>query len=354
MKWKQTIMGAISSVLLVGMLLSGCSASEEKSGSKENAAKTADKTITLTLGCYSTIKDEIEEIIPIFQKQWKEKTGQTVQFHESYQGSGAQALNVINGFEADIVALSLEGDIQKIVKSGLITHDWKKAPYKGVVTKSIVALGVREGNPKHINDWSDLTKKGVQVLFPDPKTSGGAKWDINAIYGAGLKISEETKGQKDEVAAKNLLRSIYQNVASLDKSGEESMSTFDKGVGDVIVTYENELLSRIQQGQHYEIVIPRYTTAIENPVALVDKYVDQHGTRKVAEAFLQFLFSKEAQEIFVKHGFRPVEPSVAEQYKGKYKEPEGLFTTDYLGGWEKVNETIYGPGGVWEQVVSGR
>ncbi|NEY21627.1 sulfate ABC transporter substrate-binding protein [Bacillus ginsengihumi] len=339
--------------LLLALVLSGCSSSSKSSTNQGSDNQKNKKTVTLTIGGYSTIKDEFEAIFPLFQKEWKKKTGQTVVFKESYQGSGSQALNITNGFEADIAALSLEGDIDKIVKAGLITHNWKSAPHGGIITKSIVAFGVRNGNPKKIHDWADLTKKGVQVLLPDPKTSGGARWDVNAIYGAGLKSSEEKTGKKDPEQAKKLLSKVYKNVKSLDKSGEESMSTFDKGNGDVIITYENELIDRIKSGKNYEEVIPKYTTSIENPAAVVDKYVDKHGTRKVAEAFLKFLWSPQAQKIFAESGFRPVDSQIAKKYADKYTQPAGLFTTSYLGGWNKVGTKLYGDGGIWDQVVAG-
>lgn len=341
--------------LLATAALSGCSSSSKpsNSGSTSNSNTKSNKTVTLTIGGYSTIKDEFEAIFPLFQKEWKKKTGETVEFKESYQGSGAQALNITNGFEADIAALSLEGDINKIQKAGLITHDWKSAPHAGIITKSIAVFGVRDGNPKSIKDWSDLTKPGVQVLIPNPKTSGGARWDVNAIYGAGLKISEEKTGKQDPAQAKELLTKVYKNVKSLDKSGEESMSTFDKGTGDVIITYENELFDRIKSGQKYQEIIPKYTTSIENPAAVVDKYVDKHGTRKVAEAFLNFLWTPEAQKVFAESGFRSVDSDVAKTYADKFTVPAGLFDTNYLGGWDKVGKTLYNDGGIWDQVVAG-
>jgi sulfate/thiosulfate-binding protein len=338
--------------LLITGLLSGCSTSGTASSATTNSSNKGG-TVTLTIGGYSTIKEEFEAIFPLFQKEWKAKTGQTVVFKESYQGSGAQARNISNGFEADITALSLEGDIDKIVQAGLITHDWKKAPHGGMITSSIAAYGVREGNPKGIKDWPDLTKPGVEVLIPNPKTSGGAKWDVNAIYGGGLKISEES-GKKNPDQAKDLLSKIYKNVKSLDKSGEESMATFDKGVGDVIITYENELIDRVKSGKKYEVVVPKYTTAIENPAAVVDKYVDKHGTREVAEAFLNFLWTPEAQKIFAESGFRSVDPDVAKAYANQYNQPAGLFDTSYLGGWEKVDKDLYGNGAIWDQVVAGK
>lgn len=341
-------------ILLMTGLLSACSSSNKtNSSATANTSGSKSNTVTLTIGGYSTIKDQFEAIFPLFQKEWKQKTGQTVVFKESYQGSGAQAQNIINGFEADIAVLSLDGDINKIQKAGLITHNWKSNPYKGEITKSIAVFGVRDGNPKGIKDWTDLTKPGVQVLLPDPATSGGAKWDVNAIYGAGLKIAQEKTGKQDPAQAKQLLSQIYKNVKTLGKSGEESMSTFDNGVGDVIITYGNVLLARIQAGKKYEEVIPKNTTLIENPAAIVDKYVDQHGTRKVAEAFLNFLWSPEAQKVLAENGFRPVNPTVEKEFANKYKTPAGLFDINYLGGWNKVNQDIYGNGGIWDQVVAG-
>ncbi|GAA4707394.1 sulfate ABC transporter substrate-binding protein [Brevibacillus fulvus] len=340
--------------LLFTAVLSGCSFTEASPDSTpaSDASSRSAETVSLTIGGYSTIKEEFEAIFPLFQKQWKEKTGQTVEFKQSYQASGAQAQNIINGFEADIAALSLEGDIDKIAKAGLITHEWKEAPHGGMITGSIVALGVRAGNPKAIEDWADLTKPGIEVLLPNPKTSGGAKWDVNAIYGAGLKQSAEA-GQPDPAAAKKMLSRIYQNVKTLDKSGEESMATFDKGVGDVIITYENELIDRIKSGKNYEEVVPPYTIAIENPAVVVDAYVEKHGTREVAEAFLDFLWSAEAQRIFAESGFRSVDPEIAKTYANQYKQPASLFDTNYLGGWDKVNKELYGNGGIWDQIVAG-
>jgi sulfate/thiosulfate-binding protein len=304
----------------------------------------------LTIGAYSILKDSIDGIIPLFQAEWKKKTGQTVEFKESYQASGSQATAIIQGFDADIAPLSLEGDIQKIVDKGLITNDWK-SKHGGFITTSIAAIGVRDGNPKGIKDWTDLTKPGVDVLIPNPSTSGGAKWDVNAIYGAGLKISEAA-GKKDPAQAKDLLAKVYKNIKVLDKSGADSLTTFDKGIGDAIVTYENELIARIQKGQKYVEVIPKYTTKIENPVALIDKNVDKHGNRAVAEAFLEFLWSNEAQKVFADKGFRSVNPEVAKAYEKNYKTPEGLFDIAYLGGWTQVNKDLYGKGALWETILA--
>jgi len=337
--------------LLLGALalsLTGLSAcSSESNGTVSN------QKVTLTLGAYTVPKEAFREIIPAFQQKWQAEHGQQVHFLESYEASGTQARAIAGGFEADIAVLSLEADIDTIQKAGLITHNWKQQPQGGMITQSVVALGVREGNPKGIKDWADLARPGVDVLYPNPKTSGGAQWDINAIYGAGLKISEES-GAKDPQYAANLLKSIHKNVKSLDKSGRASMTTFESGSGDVVVTYENELLARVAEGAKYTVIVPKYTIRIDNPVALVDKNVDKHGVRPVAEAFINFLWTPEAQTIFAKHGFRSVDATVAQQFADKYVTPPGLFDIQYLGGWPVVRQTLYADGGLWDQVLTGR
>ncbi|RTE10309.1 sulfate ABC transporter substrate-binding protein [Paenibacillus whitsoniae] len=363
-------LGLVSAALLsVSIALTGCgtgsktesspAASAAANGSTPAASTAASTTpkadggkVTITIGAYSILKESFDVILPKFKEAYKKKTGVTVEFNESYVASGSQATAIIQGFEADIAPLSLEGDIQKIVEKGLITNDWKKNQFKGFVTGSITAIGVREGNPKGIKDWVDLTKPGVEVLIPNPSTSGGAKWDINGLYGAGLKASEAATGKQDPAAAKDLLAKVYKNIKVLDKSGADSLATFDKGVGDAIITYENELISRIQSGKKYVEVIPNYTTSIENPVAIVDKYVDKHGNREAVQAFYDYLFSVDAQTVFAEKGFRSVLPEVAKKYEKNYTTPAGLFNIDYLGGWDKVNKELYGKGAIWETVLA--
>jgi len=310
--------------------------------------------VTLTIGAYSILQPSINAIIPLFQKQWKQQTGQTVDFKRSFQASGSQATAIIQGFAADIALLSLEGDMEKIAASGLITNHWQDSPHNGMITDSITVIGVREGNPKHIDDWSDLTKHGVTILLPNPSTSGGAKWDINAIYGAGLKASSSA-GNQSSNHAKQLLSQIYKNVEVLDNSGANSLATFDKGVGDAVITYENELITRIRQGRKYEEIIPNDTILIENPAALVDRNVDKHGNRAVAEAFLNFLWSPVAQQVFADTGnFRPVDTHLSQLYAAKYKKPPGLFEISYLGGWPHINHVLYDKGAMWETVLAGK
>jgi sulfate transport system substrate-binding protein len=312
----------------------------------------AQKERTLILGAYTVPKEAYEqEIIPAFKAYWQQKTGEVVKFEESYVASGAQARAIVGGLEADVAALSLEGDLQKVVDAGLITHDWKSGPQRGMITRSVVAIGYRPGNPKNIHDWDDLTKPGVEVLYPNPKTSGGAMWDVNAIYGAGLKISETKTGKPDPTYAENLLMAIQKNVKVMDKSGRESVTTFERGIGDALVTYENEILLRQMVGKDLPYVVPKATILIENPTAVVDKYVDKHGTRDVAEAFVEFCFTEQAQRAFAKYGFRSANPQIAEEFKDKYPVPEMLFDMNYLGGWGEVEKTIYGADGAWTRVV---
>ena len=321
-------------------LLQGCGGPGGSGGDK----------VTLILGAYTTPREAYgKAILPAFQKHWKEKTGQDVEFQESYQGSGAQARSIIGGFEADIAALSLAADIDRIAEAGLITHDWKSKPRGGIVSTSIVVIAFRPGNPRGIKDWLDLTTPGLNILTPDPKTSGGAMWNINALYGAALRGYAGVP-KDDPSAAREFLKSVFRNVSIMDKGARESITNYEKAVGDVAITYENEVLVGRPAGQKYEYVIPRSTILIENPVAIIDKNVDRHGTRRVAEAFVEFLFGTEAQRAFASYGLRPVDAAVAQAFKAQYPAVEDLWRIDFLGGWERVIREIYGPQGVFTRM----
>jgi sulfate transport system substrate-binding protein len=308
----------------------------------------------LILAAYSVPKEAYErKIIPAFLRHWKQRTGQDVRIRTSYSASGAQARAIIGGFEADVAALSLEGDLDQVAKAGLVTHDWRKGTHKGIVSASVVVLGMRKGNPKGIKTWEDLARPGVDVLYPNPKTSGGAMWDVIAVYGAGLKLAERSgnpsgAGSADAYAAA-LLKRIQKNVKVMDKSGRESVTTFERGVGDVIVTYENELLPRIDSGRPYEVIVPDETVWIENPVALIDRNADKHRVRDVAEAFIEFLHGSEAQAAFVELGFRPVNQT--QPAESPRPVPAKLFTIADLGGWETVSAKLFGPEGFWTAAV---
>ena len=317
---------------------------------KAVSAKTDEAT--LIFAAYTVPKEAYQrEIIPAFQKYWKEKTGQSVKFEESYEASGAQSRAIAAGLEADIAALSLEKDVSRLKDAGLITHDWKNNKYNGFVTNSLAVIVFRPGNPKNISGWEDLAKHDVDVIYPSPKTSGGAMWAVNAIYGAGLKMSEVKTGKKDFAYARQLLKSIQKRVKVMDKSGRLSVTTFENGIGDVLVTYEDEALLRQKQGKEFPFIAPESTILIENPIALIDKNVDKHQTRKIAEAFLEFVHSKEAQRLYAQYGLRPVNEEVAKEYAAKYPVPKYLFNINYLGGWNQVENEIYGKNGVWTKII---
>ena len=313
----------------------------------------ASENPTLVLGGFTTPREAYgKAIIPAFQSFWKTKTGQNVMFQESYLGSGAQARAIISGFEADVAALSLEGDIDKIAEAGLIKHNWKGNAKKGMVSRSIVVFAVRKGNPKAIHDWADLGKKGIQILTPNPKTSGGAMWNVNALYGAALRGQVKGVAKGDATAARQLLRNVFQNVTVMDKGARESITNFERGIGDVAITYENEVLVGRQAGQTYDYVVPRSTILIENPVAIVDKWAEKHKTRELGQAFVEFLWTPEAQRMFAKYGLRSIDPAV-EQETAKFFPPvEDLWTIEYLGGWPAVSKNIFGPQGVYTQVMA--
>ncbi len=314
------------------------------------------ETREILLAAYSVPKEVYEKrIIPAFVQQWKQRTGETIQVRSSFAASGAQARAIVGGLDADVAALSLESDLQQLVQAGLVTHDWKQGPHQGIATTSLVALGVRKGNPKAIQGWEDLARSGVEVLYPSPKTSGGAMWDIIAIYGAGLQFGTR-RGLSDAAlldSAADLVTRIQRNVKVMDKSGRESVTTFERGVGDVIVTYENELLPRIAQGRPYELVYPHETVVVENPIAVVDRNADRHHARDIAEAFVAFLHAAEAQQAFAEFGFRPTNDAVATSTSGAFAHPPHVFTIASLGGWDRVFAALFSQQGAWTRAVEG-
>jgi sulfate/thiosulfate transport system substrate-binding protein len=335
----------VVSFLLIAIVITGCSP-----GAGTPATGGEGGEVKLVLAGYTTPREAYAEIIPLFQQKWTEETGQTVTFEESYQGSGAQSRAVAEGFEADIIALSLEADVIRLEEAGLITQDWRSAPFGGMVSTSVVAFAVREGNPKNIQDWADLTQADLEILTPNPKTSGGAMWNILGLYGAAERGHVEgfTAG---EAGAQDFLLNVLQNVTVMDKSARDSIVNFEKGIGDVAITYENEVLVGQQAGQNYELVLPSSTIQIDNPVAVVDTYVDKHGTRDAAEAFVDFLFTPEAQKIFAKHGLRSPDPEIAKSTAEQYPPIEDLFTIADFGGWKEATPKFFGDSGIFYQVL---
>lgn len=296
----------------------------------------------LYLAAYTAPREAFREINKAFEKKWQEQTGEKIKIKESYLSSGAQSRAVVDGFEADVVALAIEADIDRIAEAGLITHPWRKNPYKGILTQSIVAFAVRAGNPHQIRDWSDLLRKNLEILTPNPKTSGGAQWNVLAAYGA-TKRGKVLGFTADDQSAKSFLIQLLRQVPAMDKGARESILTFERGLGDVALNYENEIREGQAHGNSYEMVIPSSTILIENPVALVDKNVTLHGNQDLAKQYLEFLYSPEAQAIFAKHGFRPVSQKI-------HPPPiQDLFTIRDFGGWKKVMPEFFGAKGIFTE-----
>ena len=308
-------------------------------------ADDAPKRKLLIVG-FSVIGEAIEkEIVPAFVKKWKnEHNGEQIEFQYSWGASTAQARNVIAGLEADVVFLSLWPDVDLIQKAGLITHEWN-ADKKGIVSKSVVVFRVLENNPLQIKDWSDLVKDGVKVLTPNPLTSGGARWNILALYGAILK-----HGQTSE-EAEQILRALYRNVVTFAENARASIQDFERGMADVVITYENEVLFLKKQGKSVEYVIPPSTIYIENPAAVVDLYADKHGTKDVALAFIDYLKSVESQKIFSEWGFRSILDDILNEKRQQYPVLPEAFDIEYIGGWPKVQEDFFGTQGLWAKIV---
>jgi sulfate/thiosulfate-binding protein len=290
----------------------------------------------LTLVAYSTPEEAYKELIPAFNKT---PEGEGVSFDQSYASSGEQSRAVEGGLPADVVEFSLEPDITRLVDAGLVDEDWNQNEYDGFVTDSVVVFMVRKGNPKNIKTWDDLIQDDVEVLEPNPFTSGGAKWNIMAAYGAQLELG------KTEDEAKDYLAQLFEHVPVLDKSARESLQTFSSGKGDVLLGYENEAILAQQQGEELEYVVPDETLLIENPIALVNESKEPEK----AQAFIDFLYTPEAQEIFAGKGYRPVVEGTpgAEEFPT----PAKLFEIDKFGGWGEVNDTFFDPeGGVIAEI----
>ncbi|CAN5745575.1 sulfate ABC transporter substrate-binding protein [soil metagenome] len=341
------LLGAIA---VAGLVAAACGNSGTTATSGE--CETSD-TPTITFAAYSTPREVYGKIISAFQAKWKEENDdQTVIFQESYGGSTTQAQNVINGFEADIVALSLAPDVDVIKDAGLITHEWADTTEGGIVSTSIVVFDVRPGNPDDIEDFDDLAREGIEVLTPDPISSGGARWNIVAAYGSALRgYSGVDEG--DEDGAAELLQGLFNNVTVLDKTARDSIKNFESGNGDVAITYENEILTAQEAGLDDEMVIPSSTVLIENPVAIVDENVDKHCVRPVAEAFVEFLHTDEVKELYASDGFlRPVD--IEEAKKGdrdQFPPLEDVFSVEELGGWDELNEKLFGTEGLGTQAI---
>ena len=306
--------------LVAAASIAGCGGTSDDSGGGSSSK--------LTLVAYSTPEEAYKEVIPAFNKT---AAGKGVSFDQSYAASGEQSRAVEGGLPADVVEFSLEPDMTRLVDAGLVDKGWNQNKYDGFVTNSVVVLMVRKGNPKNIKGWDDLIKDDTEVLVPNPFTSGGAKWDIMAGYGAQL------ENGKSEDQAKDYLTKLFDHVSVLDKSARESLQTFSSGKGDVLVGYENEAILAQQQGEDVDYVVPDQTILIQNPVA-VD---NESGNAAKAQAFVDFLYTPEAQKIFVDKGYRPVVKDTPGA--DKFPTPSQLFEITKFGGWDKVNTDFFDP-----------
>ncbi len=344
------------SLFLVGALLSialaACSGGDGSNSSTEapaaSPAAATNKDVQLTLVSFAVTKAAHEAIIPKFVEQWKKDHNQTVTFKQSYGGSGSQTRAVIDGLEADVVHLALAGDTSKIEKAGLIKSGWEKeVPNNGIVSKSVAAIITRPGNPKGIKTWEDLVKGDVKLITADPKTSGIARWNFLALWNSVIK----TGG--DEAKATEYVTQIYNNVPILTKDAREATDAFAKqGQGDVLINYENEVILAQQKGEKVDYVIPDVNISIDNPVAVVDTNVDKHGNREVAEGFVKFLYTPQAQEEFVKLGFRPANEEVAQSKAAtdKFPKVKTLGTAQDFGGWEEIDQKFFADGAVFDKI----
>jgi sulfate transport system substrate-binding protein len=328
---------------VVGGLLTGLTASAP--------AAEPPREVTLLNVSYDPTRELYEAFNARFAADWKARTGQQVTVKQSHGGSGKQARSVVDGLEADVVTLALAYDVDAVFKAGLIKPGWQKrlpdnaSPY----TSTIVFL-VRKGNPKGIKDWDDLVKPGVQVITPNPKTSGGARWNYLAAWAHAAR-----KFKGDEAKVRAFVKALYANVPVLDSGARGSTTTFvERGIGDVLLSWENEAFLAVEQlgkGQ-FEIVVPKLSILAEPPVAVVDTVADRHGTRAVAEAYLAYLYSEEGQEIAARNHYRPRNPTVAARHAASFTKVELLTIDDVFGGWTKAQPTHFGDGGVFDQLYT--
>lgn len=329
--------------LLTSALLGGAAAHSQ------GAPKAAPKPVSLLNVSYDPTRELYQDFNAVFARTWKANTGQEVTLQQSHGGSGKQGRSVIDGLEADVVTLALAYDIDAIAKAGLLPANWQsRLPLNSSPYTSTIVFLVRKGNPKKIKDWDDLGRPGVSVITPNPKTSGGARWNYLAAWGYALR-----KPGGSEAAARDLLGRIFKNVPILDTGARGSLITFaERGIGDVLIAWENEaLLAEREMGKgKFEIVTPSASILAEPPVAVVDKVAKRHGTEAVAKAYLEFLYTPAGQEIVARHYYRPRSRGVLERHASLFRNI-ALFTIDEaFGGWAKAQKAHFDDGGTFDQI----
>ncbi|WP_374673922.1 sulfate ABC transporter substrate-binding protein [Ideonella sp.] len=309
------------------------------------------KDITLLNVSYDPTRELYQDFNKAFAAHWKAKTGDTLTVKQSHGGSGKQARSVIDGLEADVVTLALAYDIDELgAKAKLIPAEWqKRLPHNSSPYTSTIVFLVRKGNPKGIKDWPDLVKPGVQVITPNPKTSGGARWNYLAAWGYALKAPGGS-----EAKAREFVTALFKNVPVLDSGARGSTTTFvERGIGDVFISWENEAFLAVKElgPDKFEIVVPSVSILAEPPVTVVDKVVDKRGTREVATAYLQYLYSPEGQKIAGDNYYRPTDPKVAAQFDKLFPKIR-LFSVDELGGWTQAQRLHFNDGGVFDAIYT--
>ena len=300
---------------------------------------------------YDPTRELYKDFNAVFANYWKKQTGETLNIRASHGGSGKQARAVIDGLDADVVTLALAYDVDAIAQKGLIAPNWiKRLPDNSAPYTSTIVFLVRKGNPKNIKDWNDLAKPGIDVITPNPKTSGGARWNFLAAWGYALK----QPGGNDQ-KARELVTNIYRNVKVLDSGARGSTTTFvERGLGDVLIAWENEAYLSVKElgPDKFDIVTPSISILAEPSVAVVDKVVDKRGTRKVSTAYLEYLYSPIGQEIAARHYYRPRNKEVAARYAAQFAKVK-LFTIDQVfGGWENAQRTYFADGGIFDQIIT--
>ncbi|RPJ71830.1 MAG: sulfate ABC transporter substrate-binding protein [Acidobacteria bacterium] len=320
------------------------------SGWPASPGQAAAPAATLLNVSYDPTREFYQDVNAAFTRWWKAKTGQALTINQSHGGSGKQARSVIDGLEADVVTLALAYDIDAIQRNGgAVTAGWQaRLPHNSTPYTSVIVFLVRKGNPKGIRDWDDLVKPGTVVITPNPKTSGGARWNYLAAWGHALR-----KNGGDEAKARDFVTRLFRNVPVLDSGARGATTTFvQRGIGDVLLAWENEALLAIEKmgRDRVSIVVPSLSILAEPPVALVDRVVDRRGTRRVAQAYLEFLYSPEAQELAARHHYRPRLPEVLARHRATFPEVPTLSIDRDFGGWAKAQRTHFDEGGVFDQI----
>jgi sulfate/thiosulfate-binding protein len=313
-------------------------------------AASAQQRITLLNASYDPTREFYQDYNTAFARYWKTKTGQDVTVNQSHGGSGKQARAVIDGLPADVVTLALAYDIDAIsANGGLIAPNWQsRLPNNSTPYTSTIVFLVRKGNPKHIKDWNDVVRPGVSVITPNPKTSGGARWNYLAAWGYALH-----QNNNDQVKARQFVTQLYKNVPVLDSGARGATTTFaQRGIGDVLIAWENEAFLAVKElgGDKVEIVVPSYSILAEPPVAVVDKVVNKRGTAAVAKAYLEYLYSDTGQEIAARNYYRPRAQSIAKKYAAQFPKLTLFTVNDVFGGWQNTQKTHFADGGIFDQI----